>query len=348
MSSFSMLPYNSHKESVSCRLPSIHSLLLDLPAFGLLPPLYQNKGLLAPPLLPATAGSQGVVPSLNGLMAVNLGDHYPATYLPQPQRGTGLNRYPGNTLISPLSSPHSRSGSNCSNDMGSISSSFSDKSSNRTRSSSDPFTSTYEPVNLNLNQASNPQIKIQTDIKSSKGDNNLQIDYNTSDEGESFSGERSRKDKRKASWKPRRKRKCPECNMLFSNLATHKSTHLNPTSRPHVCKYCNRGFARPNDLFRHTKSHWKEIGSDKGQFKCPFKNTTGQDHCCHDSGIFSRCDTYKNHLKAIHFQYPNGTKKDQRNEVSGQCKLCNQHFSNVDAWLLSHIETNSCPYARDQ
>lgn len=161
----------------------------------------------------------------------------------------------------------------------------------------------------------------------------------------------------KKNWKPRKKRQCPECKLYFSNLATHKSTHLKPNNRPHICKYCERGFARPNDLFRHVKCHWKEIGSDKGQFKCPFKNIQtgddeqhqhqqqGPDHCCHNTGIFSRCDTFKNHLKAIHFQYPNGTKKEQRNLVSGKCRMCQSEFKNVDDWMHNHIETDQCPYA---
>lgn len=151
----------------------------------------------------------------------------------------------------------------------------------------------------------------------------------------------------KRKWKPRKKRQCPECNLFFSNLATHKSTHLNPTSRPHICEFCNRGFARPNDLFRHVKCHWKETGSDKGQFKCPYKNHTSGDHCGHGSGIFSRCDTFKNHLKAIHFQYPNGTKKDQRSKSPGSCRMCRATFANVDDWLTNHLEKNACPYAND-
>ncbi|CAK9440609.1 uncharacterized protein LODBEIA_P46420 [Lodderomyces beijingensis] len=153
-------------------------------------------------------------------------------------------------------------------------------------------------------------------------------------------------------WKPRKKRQCPECKLHFSNLATHKSTHLNPTNRPHICEYCQRGFARPNDLFRHTKCHWKEIGSDKGQFKCPFKSEGAskdadhhhqqQQQCCHNTGMFSRCDTFKNHLKAIHFQYPNGTKKESRSKVKGRCRSCQMEFDNVDIWLKSHIDTKQC------
>ncbi|SGZ51300.1 CIC11C00000005292 [Sungouiella intermedia] len=145
-------------------------------------------------------------------------------------------------------------------------------------------------------------------------------------------------------WKPRKKRQCPECHLYFSNLATHKSTHLKPTSRPHVCKLCHRGFARPNDLFRHFKCHWKEIGADNGQFRCPFKSGPHGDHCCHTLGIFSRCDTYKNHLKAIHFQYPSGTKKSQRNQVPGNCRLCHAQFRNVDEWIATHIDAHQCPY----
>ncbi|KAI3404720.2 STP4 [Candida oxycetoniae] len=146
----------------------------------------------------------------------------------------------------------------------------------------------------------------------------------------------------KKNWKPRKKRQCSECKLYFSNLATHKSTHLKPTNRPHICEYCQRGFARPNDLFRHTKCHWKEIGSDKGQFKCPFKSQSNS-QCCHNTGIFSRCDTFKNHLKAIHFQYPNGTKKEQRSKVKGKCRLCQQEFENVDDWIKNHINSKSCP-----
>lgn len=147
--------------------------------------------------------------------------------------------------------------------------------------------------------------------------------------------------------RPRKKRQCPQCKLYFSNLATHKSTHLKPTSRPHVCKYCHRGFARPNDLFRHTKCHWKEIGSDRGQFKCPFKlarSDADEEHCCHPLGIFSRCDTFKNHLKAIHFKYPAGTRKEQRSKVSGTCRLCQQQFANVDDWLTNHVEKGGCPF----
>lgn len=144
----------------------------------------------------------------------------------------------------------------------------------------------------------------------------------------------------------RKKRQCPECHLFFSNLATHKSTHLNPTARPHVCKICGRGFSRPNDLFRHFKCHWKKIGADGGQFKCPFKNGPHGDQCCHLLGIFSRCDTYKNHLKAIHFQYPGGTRKSERSFVPGCCRLCKKEFRNVDEWFTTHVDNSECSFIR--
>lgn len=175
----------------------------------------------------------------------------------------------------------------------------------------------------------------------------LSVDLAGHDMSHDHPGDDAKPSKQKAhekDWKPRKKRQCPECHLFFSNLATHKSTHLKPTSRPHVCKLCHRGFARPNDLFRHFKCHWKEMGADNGQYRCPFKNGPHGDHCCHTLGIFSRCDTYKNHLKAIHFQYPSGTKKSQRNQVPGNCRLCHAQFRNVDEWIATHIDANQCPY----
>lgn len=156
--------------------------------------------------------------------------------------------------------------------------------------------------------------------------------------------------------KPQRKKKeCPECHLFFSNLSTHKSIHLTPENRPYLCKICGRGFARSNDLFRHNKRHWKETGSSQGAFKCPFStmlysNATGvkvMETPCHPTGIFSRCDTYKNHLKALHFEYPPGTKKKNRMDVGGNCKKCGRFFENVEVWLNSHVENNECGWHFD-
>jgi len=148
---------------------------------------------------------------------------------------------------------------------------------------------------------------------------------------------------------PRKKRQCPECHLFFSNLATHKSTHLSVMARPHLCPTCHRGFARPNDLIRHKKRHLQDLGENG--YKCPFysfdnkeqgpeKSTTPK---CHSKGVFSRCDTYKNHLKALHFEYPTGTKKKDRSSVAGHCKSCYQRFNTLDEWLTNHIEKGQCP-----
>ncbi|KAH3682379.1 hypothetical protein WICPIJ_006643 [Wickerhamomyces pijperi] len=152
--------------------------------------------------------------------------------------------------------------------------------------------------------------------------------------------------------KPRKKKQCPICQQHFSNLSTHKSIHLNPASRPFLCKYCNRGFARSNDLFRHNKRHWKENGLEEGTFKCPFStvlnakyhNVTSEEQPCHPTGVFSRCDTYKNHLKALHFQYPPGTKKLLRHKSFGNCKKCGMYFGNVQEWLDLHVSKGVCGF----
>lgn len=130
--------------------------------------------------------------------------------------------------------------------------------------------------------------------------------------------------------------------------------------RPHRCEVCNRGFARPNDLFRHRKSHRGDA-----PFRCPLfisssnnittslnssnsktssdgSNITTVEQACHQNGGFSRCDTYKNHLKAMHFEYPPGTKKKQRAGMRGRCKACGEVFESSDVWITVHIETGEC------
>lgn len=169
---------------------------------------------------------------------------------------------------------------------------------------------------------------------------------------------------------PRKKKQCPLCGLFFSNLSTHKSTHLSPETRPFKCEVCSRGFARSNDLIRHKKLHWKdELNQEsmdfveklkclhelKGTYKCPFNSNlinldlglkgSGVETSdlpfetsnCHSTGIFSRCDTFKNHLKALHFEYPPGTKKKDRSKVAGHCKHCGQKFDNIEIRLKNHV-----------
>lgn len=280
------------------RLPSIHSLLLDLPV---------NSNPVAPV-------DKVHLPSINSLLNKS-GVDYNSRPLLQPAfiSSNKSTNSVSNPYISPVSSP----------------------------SSSSKYSSPEHDHDVTgQSRASLSEVKAESDT------NSVQDDDSDASHEEEYSRKRSLDDD-KPKWKPRKKRQCPECKLYFSNLATHKSTHLQSDSRPHICEYCSRGFARPNDLFRHIKCHWKETGSDKGQFKCPYKDHESGDHCGHNSGIFSRCDTFKNHLKAIHFQYPPGTKKNQRANASGNCRMCNHQFSSVDDWLVNHLENNQCPYANE-
>ncbi|GMG40301.1 unnamed protein product [Ambrosiozyma monospora] len=151
---------------------------------------------------------------------------------------------------------------------------------------------------------------------------------------------------------PRKKRECPICHNFFSNLTTHKSIH-NKDSKPFTCSTCQRAFKRMNDLLRHEKCHLSKLG--EWEFQCPYHDPTGGNNnspmgsedvrteSCHHTGYFTRCDTYKNHLKAIHFKYPQNTLKSDRFKVSGHCKECGMYFDNVQDWLINHVETYQCP-----
>lgn len=105
----------------------------------------------------------------------------------------------------------------------------------------------------------------------------------------------------------------------------------------------------------------KSLLKIKGAFKCPYNKTlveldldmsdskstainTEQLFNCHQTGVFSRCDTYKNHLKALHFQYPPKTKKEERSSVPGSCKFCGKHFPDVEIWLNTHVN-KTCGYS---
>lgn len=174
----------------------------------------------------------------------------------------------------------------------------------------------------------------------------------------------------------RKKRECPDCHKLVLNLATHKSTHFREDAKPHVCKECGRAFTRLNDLSRHERRHLKNTFSEAIEdvdyqdgltgtskttiYKCPYwhqeydtsrKNFPGalcKNGKCHSSGVFSRGDTFKNHLRALHFVYPEGTKKKNRGNVSGHCKSCGQACENADSWLKYHVLNHQCPGAASE
>lgn len=118
-----------------------------------------------------------------------------------------------------------------------------------------------------------------------------------------------------------------------------KRAKLNDVAR-FECKHCNARFKVKGYLTRHLKKH-----SASKAFKCPFytepKSGTSVTKC-HPSGGFSRRDTYKTHLKALHFIYPPGTRSAERSYTNGRCAGCFQYFENNAVWLETHIETGAC------
>lgn len=109
------------------------------------------------------------------------------------------------------------------------------------------------------------------------------------------------------------------------------------------CSFCNAKFKVKGYLTRHLKKH-----QSLKAFKCPFYNeeANSSGNCkgtkCHPTGGFSRRDTFKTHLKALHFIYPPGTKSNERSSIGGRCAGCFKYFENNLEWLESHIEKNAC------
>lgn len=104
----------------------------------------------------------------------------------------------------------------------------------------------------------------------------------------------------------------------------------------HKCPFCQRQFKNKSYLSRHLKKH-----DTVKDFKCPFFNEQ-HTKCHHLNGEFSRKDTFKAHLKSIHFIYPIGVAKCDRNLSIGRCAGCFQEFKNNNEWLNEHIEKNAC------
>ncbi|KAK6459233.1 zinc finger protein [Scheffersomyces xylosifermentans] len=109
---------------------------------------------------------------------------------------------------------------------------------------------------------------------------------------------------------------------------------------PHECPHCDAAFKVKGYLTRHLKKH-----NSAKAFMCPFFQEPADGNSgtkCHPTGGFSRRDTYKTHLKALHFIYPPGTKSNERNSISGRCAGCFQYFENNFVWLAEHIESGDC------
>ncbi|SMN18685.1 similar to Saccharomyces cerevisiae YDL048C STP4 Protein containing a Kruppel-type zinc-finger domain [Maudiozyma saulgeensis] len=163
-----------------------------------------------------------------------------------------------------------------------------------------------------------------------------------------------------------RPHKCSKCNRGFSrsnDLIRHKKRHWKdkfvssegivnqPTDSESFIK---RQISLKNEQL-------VSLYQIEGAYKCPFNSTLikldtdihpertsqtvpNEAYNCHQTGVFSRCDTYKNHLKALHFEYPPKTKKEDRAVVPGKCKHCGKAFKNVDVWLNEHVN-KECGYS---
>lgn len=159
-----------------------------------------------------------------------------------------------------------------------------------------------------------------------------------------------------------RPHKCPICQRGFArnnDLIRHKKRHWKD-------EIIENSSVENSDADEHVgHAHLDEhdqlrsLHQIKGTFKCPFNSALIQldmeiypykskplgfeTSNCHQTGVFSRCDTFKNHLKALHFEYPPGTKKRDRTVVPGRCKHCGLKFPNVDVWLNEHVG-KTCGY----
>ena len=126
---------------------------------------------------------------------------------------------------------------------------------------------------------------------------------------------------------------------ITNNIQVKKTTTTTTdgtTTSLFFCPYpnCDSVFKVKGYLTRHLKKH-----NTNKTFICPFY---GHDSKCHPSGGFSRRDTFKTHLKALHFVYPAGTKSLERNSKSGRCGGCFLFFDNNADWLQNHIEAGLC------
>lgn len=117
-----------------------------------------------------------------------------------------------------------------------------------------------------------------------------------------------------------------------------------------VCSHCDAEFRVRSYLTRHLRKHNNAMA-----FVCPFyQDVEGEDEhlylCggkagakCHPTGGFSRKDTFKTHLKALHFIYPPRTRSRERSTLGGRCAGCFEYFDSNVAWFKEHIEPKICP-----
>ncbi|RKP30462.1 hypothetical protein METBISCDRAFT_23280 [Metschnikowia bicuspidata] len=110
------------------------------------------------------------------------------------------------------------------------------------------------------------------------------------------------------------------------------------------CPHCESEFRVRSYLTRHLRKHTNAMA-----YVCPFYQDDDEP-CgekagakCHPTGGFSRKDTFKTHLRALHFIYPPRTRSKERSTLGGRCAGCFQYFHNNTVWLQNHIEPGLCP-----
>lgn len=107
-------------------------------------------------------------------------------------------------------------------------------------------------------------------------------------------------------------------------------------NHPFHCPHCKSSFRLRGYLTRHMKKH-----ATNKAYSCPFYNPADKNPC-HPTGGFSRRDTYKTHLKARHFLYPQGTRSEHRSKVTGLCSGCGASFESNERWVEEHIHNKQC------
>lgn len=136
------------------------------------------------------------------------------------------------------------------------------------------------------------------------------------------------------------------CNATFSKQNIKLKEEDDATL--FVCPHCDAEFRVRSYLTRHLRKHNNAMA-----FVCPFfLDCEGEEdyHCgtksgakCHSTGGFSRKDTFKTHLKALHFIYPPRTRSRERSTLGGRCAGCFEYFDSNVIWFKDHIEPKLCP-----
>ena len=138
---------------------------------------------------------------------------------------------------------------------------------------------------------------------------------------------------------------CPICQTTFKvkgYLTRHRKKHF--ASKPFQCPYFDpivdyeEGTDNDMIIHQHGSDCEDEEVSPNGISDCSKSKVPR----CHPTGGFSRRDTFKTHLKALHFVYPTGTKSGDRSDKKGRCAACFKEFKTNKEWLETHVMTNQC------